>query len=145
APAEPGGGQRQDVTLPSLGDGVTSADVLHVLVKVGDTVAKDQAVLELETDKATVEVPSPAAGTVVEVHVKDGDKVAPGGLMIVLEGGAGAGAAPAAKAAASPAPAQAATAVGKTAPAPDAKATQPPAAEARAAQVAAGAASGEIA
>ena len=61
-------------------------DVLHVLVKVGDTVAAEQGILELETDKATVEVPSPSAGVVKEVAVKDGDKVAVGQLVLVLEG-----------------------------------------------------------
>ena len=44
--------------IPNLGDGIKGGDVLNVLVKVGDTVAKDQGVLELETDKATIEVPS---------------------------------------------------------------------------------------
>ena len=72
--------------LPSLGEGVKGGDVLHVLVKVGDTVAADQGILELETDKATVEVPSPSAGVVKEVAVKDGDKVAVGHLVLVLEG-----------------------------------------------------------
>ena len=62
------------MTLPSLGESVKGGDVLHVLVKVGDTVAADQGILELETDKATVEVPSPSAGVVKEVAVKDGDR-----------------------------------------------------------------------
>lgn len=78
-----------ELTLPNLGDGVASGDVLKVLVKPGDTVKKDQAVLELETDKATVEVPSTAAGVVKEVRVKAGDKVKPGQVVLVLdEGGA---------------------------------------------------------
>ena len=47
-----------DLTLPELGENITAGDVLNVLVKVGDTVARDQAGLELETDKATIEVPS---------------------------------------------------------------------------------------
>jgi pyruvate dehydrogenase E2 component (dihydrolipoamide acetyltransferase) len=54
-----------DFTLPELGENVASGDVLRVLVKVGDTVAKDQPVLELETDKATIEVPSSVAGRVI--------------------------------------------------------------------------------
>ena len=58
--------------IPNLGDGIKGGDVLNVLVKVGDTVAKDQGVLELETDKATIEVPSSVAGTVTEVKVKAG-------------------------------------------------------------------------
>ena len=94
------GGGRIEVTIPSLGENVNGGDVLHVLVKVGDTVTADQGILELETDKATVEVPSPSAGVVKEVAVKDGDKVAIGQLVLVLEGAAAAPAA--AKAATSP-------------------------------------------
>ncbi len=64
-----------DFTLPELGENVTAGDVLRVLVQPGDMVAKDQAVLELETDKATIEVPSSVAGRVSAVKVKAGDKV----------------------------------------------------------------------
>ena len=53
-----------DFTLPELGENISAGDVLRVLVKAGDTLAKDQPVLELETDKATIEVPSSVAGTV---------------------------------------------------------------------------------
>jgi len=84
-----GGGGRVEVRLPSLGESVKGGDVLRVLVKVGDAVAADQGLLELETDKATVEVPSPSAGTVKEVAVKDGDHIDVGQLVVVLEGGAG--------------------------------------------------------
>ena len=63
-----------DFTLPELGENVTAGDVLRILVQPGDTVAKDQPVLELETDKATIEVPSSVAGQVyspvhAEAHV----------------------------------------------------------------------------
>jgi pyruvate dehydrogenase E2 component (dihydrolipoamide acetyltransferase) len=74
-----------DFLLPELGEGVTSADVLRVLVKVGDTIAKDQAVLELETDKATIEVPSAVAGPVTEVKVKPGDKVTVGQAILTVD------------------------------------------------------------
>ncbi len=87
------GGGRVEVHLPSLGESVKGGDVLRVLVGVGDTVAADQGILELETDKATVEVPSPGAGVVKEIVVKDGDHVDVGQLILVLEGGAGAPAA----------------------------------------------------
>ncbi|MEP7119053.1 MAG: 2-oxo acid dehydrogenase subunit E2 [Acidobacteriota bacterium] len=87
--------------LPNLGDGVAAGDVLRVLVKVGDTIAIDQSVLELETDKATLEVPSSVAGRVAELKVKPGDKVKPGQVVLVIESGA---------AAATPAPAAAAPA-----------------------------------
>ena len=64
--------------LPNLGDGVAQGDVLKVLVKIGDTIAVDQPVVELETDKATIEVPSDVAGRVKEIRVKAGDRVSPG-------------------------------------------------------------------
>jgi pyruvate dehydrogenase E2 component (dihydrolipoamide acetyltransferase) len=72
--------------IPELGENVTSGDVVRVLVKPGDTVAKDQPVLELETDKATIEVPSTVAGTVKEINVKQGDKVQVGQLVLTVDG-----------------------------------------------------------
>lgn len=82
-----------DFTLPELGENVTAGDVLRVLVKPGDTLAKDQPVLELETDKATIEVPSSVAGQVKDVKVKAGDKVKVGQSILSVEDG-GAAAAP---------------------------------------------------
>ena len=77
-----------DFILPNLGDGVAQGDVLKVLVKVGDTIAVDQPVVELETDKATIEVPSDVAGKVKEVKTKAGDKIKPGQVVLILEAGA---------------------------------------------------------
>ena len=74
-----------DFTLPELGENITAGDVLNVLVKIGDTVARDQAVLELETDKATIEVPSTLAGKVTAIKVKAGDKVKVGQAILSLE------------------------------------------------------------
>ncbi|MEX2185935.1 MAG: 2-oxo acid dehydrogenase subunit E2 [Pirellulales bacterium] len=74
-----------DFKLPNLGEGVESGEVLSLLVKEGDTISKDQNVVELETDKATVEVPCPHAGKVTKIHVKEGDSVPIGGLLISLE------------------------------------------------------------
>jgi pyruvate dehydrogenase E2 component (dihydrolipoamide acetyltransferase) len=94
-----------DFTLPELGENVTAGDVLRVLVKPGDTVTKDQTVLELETDKATIEVPSSVAGRVTAVSVKAGDKVKVGQVVLTVEDGAGkpaAAAAPAAQKATAP-------------------------------------------
>ena len=71
--------------LPELGENIESGDVLKVLVSVGDVVALNQSVLELETDKATIEVPSPFSGTVKSVHVKDGEKLKVGGLILTVE------------------------------------------------------------
>lgn len=76
-----------ELILPNLGDGVAQGDVLKVLVKPGDVVAVDQPVLELETDKATIEVPSTLAGRVTEVRVKAGDKVKPGEAVLVVDAG----------------------------------------------------------
>src|SRR3984893_16185169 len=76
--------------LPELGENVTTGDVLRVLVKPGDMLAKDQTVLELETDKATIEVPSSVAGQVKEIKVKAGKKGKGGRLIPTVEGGAGA-------------------------------------------------------
>ena len=75
-----------DFKLPELGENVTTGDVLRVLVKPGDVIEKDQAVLELETDKATIEVPSSVAGTVQKINVKAGDKVKVGQSILVVEG-----------------------------------------------------------
>ena len=83
-----------DFTLPELGENIAAGDVLRVLVQPGDTIAKDQPVLELETDKATIEVPSTLAGKITEVKVKAGDKVKVGQAILSVEDGAGAAAAP---------------------------------------------------
>ena len=72
------------VTLPELGENVTEGDLLNVLVKVGDRVEKDQGILEIETDKATVELPSPAAGTVAAIQVKNGDRLKVGQDLMTL-------------------------------------------------------------
>ena len=93
--------------LPELGENVEKGDVVRVLVTVGDMVKKDQPVLELETDKATIEVPSNVRGKVSAVRVKVGDKVKVGQAVLVLEDdgrGATNGAAAAAPAAEAPSP-----------------------------------------
>jgi len=74
-----------DFTLPELGENIAAGDVLRVLVQPGDTLAKDQPVLELETDKATIEVPSSVAGTIREIKVKAGDKVKVGQAILSVE------------------------------------------------------------
>ncbi len=74
-----------DFNLPELGEQIESGDVLRVLVKPGDTLAKDQPVLELETDKATIEVPSSVAGQVKEIKVNAGDKVKVGQTILTVE------------------------------------------------------------
>ena len=102
-----------DVKLPKLGEGADSGVVVGIFVNVGDTVAKDQPILELENEKAVASIPSTAAGVVEKVHVKSGDRVSIGQRLITLAGG---GAAPAAAPAPKPAAKKAAV---KAAPAPE--------------------------
>jgi pyruvate dehydrogenase E2 component (dihydrolipoamide acetyltransferase) len=103
-----------DFTLPELGENIAAGDVLRILVKPGDTLKKDQPVLELETDKATIEVPSSVAGKVQEIKVKAGDKVKVGQAILTVESGATAASAPAP---AAPPPQEKAPARDETAPA----------------------------
>jgi len=79
-----------EIKLPELGDGIDSGDVLTVFVKEGDVIEKEQSIVELETDKATVEVPSTHAGRVTKVLVKTGQSVPIGAPLIALEAAAGA-------------------------------------------------------
>ena len=91
-----------EVKVPDIGD-FKDIPVIEIFVKPGDVVAAEDSLLTLESDKATMDVPAPAAGTVREVHVKVGDKVSEGSRIVVLEA-AGAAAAPAAAPASAPSP-----------------------------------------
>ncbi|MEO8070730.1 MAG: 2-oxo acid dehydrogenase subunit E2 [Acidobacteriota bacterium] len=71
--------------VPELGENIAQGDVTRVLVNVGDTIAKEQAILELETDKATIEVPSSIAGVVTAIKVKAGDKVQVGSVILTVD------------------------------------------------------------
>ncbi|ANB73250.1 dihydrolipoamide acetyltransferase [Paraburkholderia phytofirmans OLGA172] len=102
--------QAIEIKVPDIGD-YKDIPVIEVLVKAGDTVEKEQSLVTLESDKATMDVPSSAAGVVKEVKVKVGDNVSEGSLIVVLDGAAGG-------AAASPAPAPAAAPAPAPAPAP---------------------------
>src|SRR5881397_3698264 len=73
-----------DVLVPDIGD-FKDVPVIEVLVKPGDKVEADAPLVTLESDKATMEVPSPAAGVVRDIKVKVGDKVSQGALVLVLE------------------------------------------------------------
>ena len=106
-----------DVKLPKLGEGADSGVVVNVFVKEGDTVAKDQPVLELENEKAVASIPSTAAGVVGKVFVKAGDRISVGQRLISVEGAAGA-----------PAPATTAAPAPAAAPAPKRAAVRPAAA-----------------
>ncbi|WP_413874956.1 2-oxoglutarate dehydrogenase complex dihydrolipoyllysine-residue succinyltransferase [Albidovulum sp.] len=107
-------GKNIDVMVPTLGESVTEATVSTWFKKVGDRVGVDEMLCELETDKVSVEVPSPVAGVLAEIIAPEGATVsAKGRLAVVTEGAAGAAAAPAPAAAAAAAPkAAAAAAVG---------------------------------
>ncbi|MCB0154496.1 MAG: biotin/lipoyl-binding protein, partial [Anaerolineae bacterium] len=78
-----------EFNLPELGENVAAGDVVNVLVSVGDTIAKDQPVLELETDKATIEVPSSVSGVVKEIHIKAGERANVGQLILTVDSGNG--------------------------------------------------------
>jgi len=78
-----------EVKVPDIGD-FTDVPVIEVFVKPGDTVAAEDSLITLESDKATMDVPSPSAGTVKEVRVKVGDKVSQGTLIAMLEADGGA-------------------------------------------------------
>ena len=106
-----------EVTVPDIG-GDTDVSVIEVLVAVGDKIEVDSGLITLETDKATMDVPSPFAGVVKDVKVAVGDKVSQGSLVIMLEvGGAAPAAAPTVAAQAAPAAAVAPVAVAPAAPA----------------------------
>ena len=86
----------RDFVLPDLGEGLTEAEIRQVLVREGDTIAEDAPLLEVETDKATVEIPSPMGGRVEKIHVRPGQTVKVGQVLVSF----GDGAAPAGKQAA---------------------------------------------
>ncbi|NBX00786.1 MAG: dihydrolipoyl dehydrogenase, partial [Methylophilaceae bacterium] len=73
-----------EVIVPDIGN-FDSVDVIEVLVKVGDTVAKEDSLITLESDKASMDIPSSDAGVVKEIKVKVGDKIAKGSPILVLE------------------------------------------------------------
>lgn len=117
----------KEVLVPDIGN-FDSVDVIEVLVKVGDTVSKDDSLITLESDKASMDIPAPFGGTVKEVKIKVGDKAAQGGLILMME--AAEGEAPAAAKAAEPAksaaPAKAAEAQKAAIPEPSRPAPEPP-------------------
>src|ERR1700751_6226411 len=93
-----------EIRAPTLGESVTEATIGRWFKKAGDPVAVDEPLVELETDKVTIEVPAPSAGTLGEIAAKDGETVAVGALLGQIKDGAG-GAAAGPKAAAAQPPA----------------------------------------
>jgi pyruvate dehydrogenase E2 component (dihydrolipoamide acetyltransferase) len=110
AKAAAGSGGATTVPVPDIGD-FKEVEVIEVLVKPGDSVTKEQSLVTLESDKATMEIPSPSAGVVKELKIRVGDKVSKGSPLLVLAASSGSAPAPAAaspqKAVVSPAPAPA--------------------------------------
>jgi len=86
-----------DLKLPKLGEGADSGVVVNVFVKEGDSVAKDQAVIELENEKAVASIPSNAAGVVTKIFVSPGDKLSVGQRILSLDEGSGAAVTPVAR------------------------------------------------
>src|ERR1700733_9282292 len=110
-----------EIRVPTLGESVTEATIGRWFKKAGDAVAVDEPLVELETDKVTIEVPAPSAGTLGDITAKDGETVAVGGLLgQINDGAAGAAAKPAA------APAQAAAPASQSSPPPAAAAPAAP-------------------
>jgi pyruvate dehydrogenase E2 component (dihydrolipoamide acetyltransferase) len=103
--------------LPELGENIESGDLVRLMIKPGASIAEGEPVMELETDKAVVEVPSSVTGTIGEVRVKEGDKLRVGQVIFTVENGAGAGTAP---------PSKAKKAAAQTGGAPDIPATATP-------------------
>jgi 2-oxoglutarate dehydrogenase E2 component (dihydrolipoamide succinyltransferase) len=115
-----------DIRVPTLGESVTEATIGRWFKHAGDSVTVDEPLVELETDKVTIEVPAPAAGVLSEILVKDGETVAPGALLGQIKEGAGAPAKPvAAPAAAALPPAKPAPPPPQPAPTPAAPKTAP--------------------
>ena len=103
------GTENLDVMVPTLGESVTEATVSTWFKKVGDTVAQDEMLCELETDKVSVEVPAPAAGVLTEILAAEGSTIQAGGKLAVMTRGEGAAAPAPASSEAAPAPAPAAS------------------------------------
>jgi pyruvate dehydrogenase E2 component (dihydrolipoamide acetyltransferase) len=133
-----GGGAGVEITLPALGESVTEGTVTRWLKNVGDEIAVDEPLLEISTDKVDTEIPSPVAGTLLEIRAAEDETIEVGAVLAVVGSGEGAAPAPAAPAAPEPAapeptppPASAAEVVAETAPAappaPAAPAAAPPA------------------
>ena len=111
--------------LPELGENIKEGDVTSILIKEGDVIKADQPVIEMETGKATVEIPSSVGGKVLKIHVKEGTKAKIGQLILTIEEGAAAPAAKEKPAAEKPAEKPAAKPAEEKAPEPKAEKSEP--------------------
>ncbi len=126
SPASSGGSRTETVTVPDLGD-IEGAEIIEVSVAPGDVLEAEQVIAVLESDKASLEIPAPMAGTVESVIIKAGDKVSTGDALLTLKVSGG-DAAPAPAAQDNPAPARAEAAAPPVASKPEPKAAPAPAA-----------------
>src|SRR5205814_6238413 len=78
-----------DFRLPELGENIEQGDLVRLMISPGATISEGQAVMELETEKAVVEVPSSVSGTVKDIRVKEGDKIKVGQVIFTVDNGAG--------------------------------------------------------
>ena len=95
----------ESVVLPALGESVTEGTVTRWLKKVGDTVAVDEPLVEVSTDKVDTEIPSPVAGVIEQILVQEDETVQVGAVLVIIGDGSGSAPAPAAPAAPAPPPA----------------------------------------
>ena len=109
------------ITLPNLGENIESGDVLSIFVSVGDTITADQDIVEIETDKATMPVPSPTPGKVMKVLVSEGDTVEVGAALLEIEATEAAPNTPTPPPAPTPTPGESASAVAEPKPTPPPK------------------------
>ena len=115
-----------NVLMPQLGETVTEGTVANWHKKVGDTVAADEIILDIETDKVSMEIPAPSAGVITEIRVQAGATVEVGTVLAVIESSASASASPPAAKPAAPAPAPAPAAPAAEATPPSWYAAMPP-------------------
>jgi len=128
---------RVDVVMPQMGESIAEGTITRWIKKLGETVQRDEPLFEISTDKVDAEIPSPAAGTLVELRHKEGETVPVNQVVAILETEAGAAASAHGPSAAVPAPSAAPS------PAPAARPAAPPSAAARPAAPAPAAASSE--
>lgn len=81
----------KEFVLPDLGEGITEAQIIRLMVKPGERISEDQSLMEVETDKAAVEIPSPFAGIAKEIHVREGDTVNVGSVVVTFDDAGGNG------------------------------------------------------
>jgi pyruvate/2-oxoglutarate dehydrogenase complex dihydrolipoamide acyltransferase (E2) component len=75
-----------DIKLPELGEGISTVEISDILVKTGDSIAIDDSIIVVETEKVSMEITATSSGTVTNIHVKKGDAIGPGDIIISISG-----------------------------------------------------------